>query len=851
MSHSDASLGGEPAQEVELDRHPTQWVEALVQDVRFGFRMLRKSPGFTLVAVLTLALGIGATTAIFTVVDRVLLQPLGYPDPDRIVFMMQTFPQGSSPIISVPKYEVMKEQTRVLEEFCVHDIGNLRVSLTGGDVPEQLRGMHVSADFFRLIGIQLVAGRTFTVDEDVPNGPHLAVIGNGLWRRRFGADPNMVGRSINLDNEPYTVIGVMTPTPSPDFSDVDLYLPIQLDPNTGNQGNYLLAGARLKPGVTIATASAAMKIAAEEYRRKFPNMMDPKQSFAVETTRNVMVSGVRESLLILLGAVGFVLLITCANVANLLLARASLRKREISIRVALGAGRGRIVRQVLTESMLLSLAGGALGLYLGYFGVRALLALNAGDMARPGNIPRIGAHGAGISLDWRVLTFAIAISVLTGVLSGVIPALKASHTDLATTLNESGSRSGAGIRQNKTRSVLAAIEMALAMILLVGAALLIRTFVDLRTVNPGFETHNILTMDMSLGGARFEKTAAVAQLARDGQQRLESLPGVEAAAASCCLPLEGGYGLPFNIEGRPPTNGPYTGGGGWRSVAPGYFEVYRIPLVAGRTFTERDTAAAEPVVVIDESMAKQFWTKGDALGSRITIGKGMGPQFTEPPREVIGIVADVRDGGLNNKPFPEMYVPTPQVSDSLTALDNSIEPMVWLVRTRVEPYSLVTEIQKELRDASGGLAVGNIRTMDQVAEESTARDNFNMKLLTIFAAIALLLAAVGIYGIMAYSVEQRTQEIGIRMTLGAEPEVVQRMIVAQGMLLALIGVVLGVAGGLALTRLMGSLLYGVKPWDPITFAVTAVVLSGVALLACYVPARRASRVDPMVALRYE
>src|ERR1700728_2710925 len=335
MSQRDASLGGELAQEVDQERHGIQWVEALVQDVRFGFRMLRKSPGFTLVAVLTLALGIGATTAIFTVVDRVLLQPLGFPDPDRIVFMMQTFPQGSSPIISIPKYEVMKEQTRVLEEFCVHDIGNLRVSLTGGDVPEQLRGMHVSADFFRLIGIQLVAGRTFTADEDVPNGPHLAVIGNGLWRRRFGADPNMVGRSIDLDNEPYTVIGVMTPTPSPDFSDVDLYLPIQLDPNTGNQGNYLLAGARLKPAVTIAMANAAMKVAAEEYRRKFPNMMNPKQSFAVETTRNVMVSGVRKSLLILLGAVGFVLLIACANVANLLVARASLRKREISIRVSI------------------------------------------------------------------------------------------------------------------------------------------------------------------------------------------------------------------------------------------------------------------------------------------------------------------------------------------------------------------------------------------------------------------------------------------------------------------------------------------------------------------------------------
>jgi putative ABC transport system permease protein len=851
MSQLDARLGGNLAQEIDREDHGPHWVEALLQDVRFGLRILRKSPGFALVAVLTLVLGIGATTAIFTVVDRVLLQPLEYPDSEHVVFMMQTFPQGRSPIISIPKYVLWKGQTRILEEFCVHDIGNLRVSLTGGDVPEQLRGMHVSADFFRLVGIQLVAGRTFTTEEDVPNGPRLAVIGNGLWKRRFGSDASMVGRTIDLDNEPFTVIGVMAPQSSPDFADVDLYLPIQVDPNTANQGNYLFAAARLKPGVTIAMANADMKVAAQEFRRKFPDMMGPKENFEVETVRDVMVSGVRISLLVLFGAVAFVLLIACANVANLLLARASLRKREISLRVALGASRWRIVQQVLTESMLLSLAGGALGMYLGYFGVRALLALNSGDIARPGNIPLIGNNGSALALDWRVLAFTLAISVLTGVLSGVIPALKASHTDLASTLNESGSRSGTGLRQNKTRSVLVAIEMALAMILLVGAALLIRTFMDLRTVNPGFETHNILTMDMSLGGARFEKTAAVAQLEREGQQRLESLPGVDAAAASCCLPLEGGYGLPFNIEGRPLTDGPYTGGGGWRSVAPGYFEVYRIPLVAGRTFTERDSGAAEPVVVIDESMAKQFWPKGDELGARITIGKGMGPQFVEPPREVIGVVADVRDGGLNNKPFPEMYVPTAQVGDSLTALDNGIEPMVWLVRTRVEPHSLITDIQKELRNASGGLAVGNIRSMDQVVEESPARDNFNMKLLTIFAAIALLLAAVGIYGIMAYSVQQRTQEIGIRMTLGAEPEVVQRMIVVQGMLLALIGVVLGVAGSLALTRVMSSLLYGVKPWDPITFVATAALLSVVALIACYVPARRASRVDPMVALRYE
>jgi putative ABC transport system permease protein len=833
------------------ERRSLPWFETLWQDLRFGVRVLRKSPGFAFVALLTMALGIGATTAIFTVVDRVLLQPMAYPEPDRIVFMMQNFPQGNSPIVSIPKYELFIQQTKVLEDFCVHDVGGLRVNLTGGDRPEQLRAMHVSANFFSLVGIPMTSGRPFTAEEDVPNGPRLAVISHGLWQDRFGSDRNILGRTFDLDNDPYTVIGVMAPTTSPDFADVDVYLPIQLDPNSANQGNYLMAGARLKPGVTLATANADLKVATEEFRRKFPDMMVGGQTFGVDTVRDVMVAGVRTSLLVLLGAVGFVLLIACANVANLLLARATLRKREISIRAALGASRTRIARQLLTESVLLAVVGGALGMYVGYFGVRALLALNTGDMSSPGNIPRIGAHGAGIAIDWRVLLFTLVISILAGVFSGLIPAIKASRGDLATTLNESGSRSGTGLRQNKTRSVLVVIEMALAMILLVGAALLIRTFLDLRTVNPGFETHNILTMDMSLASVRFNKTAAVAQLVREGRRRLENLPGVESAAASCCLPLEGGYGLPFNIEGRPPTNGPYTGGGGWRSISPDYFSVFRIPLLRGRAFTELDAAGLPPVVIINQAMARQFWPKGDELGARITIGKGMGPQFDELPREVVGVVGDTRDGGLNNKPFAEMFVPIAQVTDGTTLLGNGILPMTWLIRTHVAPYSLNTEIQSELRSASGGLPVGNVRLMDQVVQQSTARDNFNMKLLSIFAAVALLMAAIGIYGVMAYSVQQRTQEVGIRMALGASPRDVRRMVVLQGMLVTLIGLIVGTGGGLALTRLMRSLLFEVKPWDPLVFVSTAVLLAVVALLACYVPAVRASRVDPLIALRYE
>jgi len=841
---------GEQAAGSSRDRRGLPWLETLLQDVRFGLRMLRKNPGFTTVAVLTLALGIGATTAIFTVVDKVLLQPLAYPDPDRIVVMMQSYTGGTSPIISIPKYMMWREQPQIFQESALYGIpSTLRVNLVGGDQPEQLRATQVSAGFFSLYGVRLAAGRNFTADEDAPGGPPVVVISSGLWRNRYGADPHIVGRTIDLDNTDYTVIGVMAPFYNPDLLLGDMCFPLQADPNSSNQGNDLFGAARLKPGVTLAMAKAATQVIAEQFRRKYPTMMGPKQGFTVETIYEVRLAGVRTSLLVLLGAVGFVLLIACANVANLMLARASLRKREISLRAALGAGRWRIVRQVLTESVLLSLAGGALGIYLGFFGVRSLLAINSGDINRDA-LPRIHTP-ADITLDWRVLLFALVISVLTGVLAGLIPAIKACRVDLMATLNEGSARSGGGIHHNKTRSALVVVEMALAMVLLVGAALLIRTFHDSVSVDPGFQSHDILTMDMSMRGVRFQKTAAVAEIVREGRQRLESLPGVEAVAAACCLPLVGGYGLPFNIEGRPPTDGPYSGGGGWRSVSPDYFEAFHIPLLQGRTFGERDDGAAEPVVVINEALAKQFWPKGDEIGARITIGKGLGPQFVDPAREIVGIVGDVRDNGLNDKPQPTMYVPIAQISDSLTALDATLIPMQWIIHTRVEPHSLASQVERELRIASGGLPVGSVQSMDQVVAHSIAQEEFNMMLLTIFAGIALLLAAIGIYGIMAYSVQQRTQEIGIRMTLGAGPHDVRRMVVTQGMILALVGVMFGVASGLALTRVMRSLLVGVKPWDPLVFVTTAILLSVVALLACYVPARRASRVDPMVALRYE
>jgi putative ABC transport system permease protein len=821
-------------------------METLLQNLRYAFRTLRNSPGFAAVAILTLALGIGANTAIFSVVNAVLLQPLSYPNPDRLVELELTSPQGNGDVTSIPKFNVWREQTDVFDSVAAYDFSGPGINLTGGDRPELIKGIHVSADYFRVFGAPVALGRTFTPEEDRPGGPAVVVISNGLWRNRFGGDPGILNRTIDLGQEPYTIIGVLGPTYTGDPKS-DIWMPLKPDPNSVDQGHYLRATARMKPDVSLAQAQAAMKHAADEFNRKFPGstVMGPGASFTAIPLRDSVIGDVRFGLLLLFGAVGFVLLIACANVANLLMARATIRRREIAIRSALGAGRARLMWQLLTESLLLSLAGGVLGLGLGYVGVRALLAIN------PSDIPRVGEQGASVALDWRVLVFTLLASILTGILFGLLPALSTSRSDINSTLRESGARSGTGLRHNKARAVLVITEMALALVLLVGAALLIRTFGALRGVNPGFDARNVLLMEMSLNGGRFEKATGVDQLEREGRRRIESLPGVTAAAITCCVPLEGGFGLPFTIEGRPLTNGPYHGGATWLTMSPHYFDVFRIPLVSGRVFTDQDNGAAERVVVINQALAKEYWPKGDALGARISIGKGVGPEFDEPPRQIVGIVADVREGALSRPPDQIMYVPFAQVNDGVIALNNRIVPVTWAVRTKLQPFSLSADVQRELREASDGLPVAHVRSMQQVVGESTARNDFYMTLLTIFAGVALLLAAIGVYGLMAYSVQQRTQEIGVRMALGASPQQVRRMVVTQGMQLALVGVVIGVGSALGLTRLMSSLLYGVKPWDPATILLVAVLLSGVTLLATYLPARRASRVDPMVALRYE
>ncbi|MDE3168227.1 MAG: ABC transporter permease [Acidobacteriota bacterium] len=817
----------------------------LLQDLRHSLRAFAKSPGFTAAAVLALTLGIGANTAIFSVVNSVLLKPAPFPNPDRIVFFLNTSPGGSGRGASPAKFQHWREQTAVVEDVSAFRTGV--VNLTGIGFPEQLRSAQVSADFFRLFGAAPFRGRTFSPEEDLPGGDKTVLLSYAFWNRRFAADPSIVGKTIQIGGAPYQVIGIVNP--DFDFRDFgpapDVFTAFQLDPHPTDQGHYFQAAGRLKPGVTLAQARARIQASAEDYRRKYPQVLGPKDGFSVEPLRESMVSNVRSSLWVLAGAVSFVLLIACANVANLLLARAVGRRREIAIRAAIGAGRARIVRQLLTESVLLSLAGAVAGGVLGILGIRALLAVNTADL------PRVGVDGALVTVDWRVLLFTAAAALATGILFGLIPALQSSRPDLASTLKESGGRGGTGFRHNKARTILVVTEVALAAVLLIGSALLIRTSLALGAVQPGFDPTGVLTMRMSLQGPRFATSAGVDQLLRDGLERVRAVPGVLSASATCCVPLEGGYGLPFIIMGRPLTDGPFHGGGGWQTVSPGYFDVFKIPVLRGRVFTERDTAAAEPVVVINQAMARRFWPKADPLDQRIWIGKGVMPQLaSEQPRRIIGIVGDVRGGGLDSDPGPAMYVVQAQVPDAINELNTRLTPMRWVVRTRGNPYLVSAAVQQQIRDVTG-LPVTDVRTMDQIISRSTSRQRFNMLLMTIFGGAALLLAAIGIYGLMAYSVQQRTQEIGIRLALGAGQDAVRTMVVWQGMRLALLGVAAGVGAAFALTRLLSAFLFGVKERDPAAFLNVAAALAAVSLLAVWLPARRATRIDPVVALRYE
>jgi predicted permease len=696
-----------------------------------------------------------------------------------------------------------------------------------------------------LLGARFAVGRTFSAEEDLPNAPKVVVLSKPLWQSRFGSDPQVTGKTMPLNGEPYTIVGVLDDFEFAEFDDVpQVWTLWQFDPNTRETGHYFRVAGRLKPGVSLDQANARLAASAAAFRAKFPTF-GQNASFGVERLSDVLVRGVRTSFLVMAGAVSLVLLIACANVANLLLARATARRREIAIRAAVGGSRWRIIKQLLTESILLSLAGGAFGLVFGWLGIRALLSVNTAGL------PRVGEDGSLVGLDWRVLGFTLGLSLLTGIVFGLIPALQSSKADLTTTLKESSGRSGSGFRQNKMRSILVIVEVALALVLLIGSALLIRTAIALAHVDPGFDVRNVITMRTSMTGAQYARAEDVETVVRNGVERVRALPGVVHASATCCVPLQNGYGLPFNIVGRPPGDEPFHGGGGWYTVSSGYFEVFNIPIKRGRTFRDSDDGRGMPVVIINEAMARQYWPQGDPLNDRLVIGRGGMKEFaTEQERQIIGVVGDTRDGGLNNDPQPLMYIPQAQVPDAANALNVGLRPMAWVVRTAGQPQAMAQAIRDQIRQSTG-LPVTDVETMENIAWSSTSQERFNMWLMSVFGACAVLLAAIGIYGLMAYSVAQRTQEIGIRLALGAQASQVKFMVIRQGMLLAFIGVVIGVAASFGLARFMSTLLFGVEPTDPMVFIGVPALLTAVALAAVWLPARRASGVDPITALRYE
>ena len=827
-----AEFGGiEQVKQAVRDRRAGAAVELFWQDVRFGMRQLRRNPGFTIAAVSALALGIGANTAIFSVVNTVLLKPLTYPNADRMVNFLRPSSLLADNLNNVAEFHFFQRQTAIFKEVVAFDSAGPGFNLTAGR-PEQLHGIHVTEGYFRVYGAPILLGRTFTPQENAPNGGKVVVLSYGLWQRRFGGDPAIVGKSLSLGNESYTVVGVI----GKDFvadPQADLWLPFQFAPNSRDMNHFFYVTGLLQPGITEAQANAQLQAASPEYQREYPNAMEP--SFNIGALRDSIIGDARNSLLMMLGAVALVLLIACANVANLQLARATVRKREFAVRSALGAGRARIARQLLTESVMLSLAGGILGTFLGVFGMRALLAIS------PAGLPRIGEGGSAISVDWHVLGFTVAVSLLTGILFGLFPAFNASRSDLNSALKESGKSSSAGSREGNARSLLVISEISLALVLLIGSALLIRTFVALRTVDSGFDGQNVVTLEMSLNGPRYQTAASVSELVKSGRERLSSVAGVEQAAAAYWLPNDVEDATWFQIVERPIKDHPNRSK--WMSISPGYLSLFRVPVLRGRDFTENDIAGAPRVALVNVAFARQFFPNQDPIGQHLRHGMGVDT--------IVGIVADFHDNGLANSAVPVELVPIAQVPDFYTAAYSDIQPLFWLVRTRDDPYPYIPAITEQLRIASAGFPVAHIRTMDEVMGGSTARQRFNMLLLAIFGAVALLLAAIGIYGLMAYSVAQRTQEMGIRMALGADRERIRKLVVWQGMRLALTGILAGVAASFGLTRLLSTLLFGVRPWDPAVFVLAPFILAAIALLAVWLPAARASNVDPMKALRAE
>jgi putative ABC transport system permease protein len=826
-------------------------MKTLWQDVRYGLRALIRQPGFAAVVVLTLALGIGANTAIFSVVYGVLLRPLPYPQPDRITQISVSY-NGVLDYsgFDARQFDFWKAHS---EPFSyVAATTGVGFNLSSGSQPLRVRALRVSKDYFRVLGVQPMLGREFTKDEDSVSGPDVAILSYGLWKSQFGGDPGILGKSISLDSTPYTVIGVM-PSGFQNVSlqgnsdaSTDLWTTIgQVANSIGGGTNYTVI-ARLKPGVKREQADAYLGIAMTDFTKQFPSQrFSPRDhaSFSAQPLRLMVSLTYRTPLLVLFGAIGFVLLIACVNVANLLMSRAATRTKEIAVRTALGASRSRLFRQLLTESLLLAILGGALGLLFADWGLHLLLSIAPTDLPRASDI----------SLDRWALLFTVLAAFITGILFGLAPAFQSSKVDLNDSLKESVGRATSGAARTRLRSALAVAEIALSLVLLAGAALLIETFANLLHTNPGFDPHPILTLQTWTTGQKFtslpdkptaaQEDASAAQISEFYQRILDkvrSVPGVQSAAVvGAGLPLDygGNVGVWLASEGES-----RAFSSDFRSVTPDYFHTMGTPLLQGRFFTDADSSYSAKVAIINQEFAREKFPHGNPIGQNLSDGD---PEMLQ----IVGVVGDVRTS--IGEPAPAtFFIPLAQDAGDIQAFQAWF-PVSIVVRTAQPPLTLSHAVETAVHDADPDLPIGHIQSMEQILSTSLAFQRFSMILMSIFAALALILAAIGTYGVMAYSIAQRTHEIGIRMALGAEPGDVLRMVIGQGMTLAALGLVIGIAGALAATRLLASQLYAVSASDPVIFIVVAVLLALVALFACWIPARRAAHVDPLIALRYE
>jgi predicted permease len=813
-------------------------LEFVAQDLRYAARTCRRNLSFTVVAVFTLALAVGANTAIFSLVNAVLLRPLPYPDPSRMVWFLTTAPEGSYGSASEAKFNAWRAIPSTFEHVSAFGFPDGIVG--AGDRQVLLLTGEVTADFFALFGGKFQAGRTFSSAEERPAGGRVAVISDRFWTRWFGRG-DAIGRTLQLNHTSYVVIGILQPgldtqtITSAEFGEVDVWVPLQIDPASTNLDASLVVAGRLLPSMSLAEAQARVGAAALELRRRFPGYARAGDGATVQPLQTVLARHDRTPLLVLSGAVCLVLLIACANLANLLLARGVARTRELAMRVALGATRRRIVQQLATESVLLATMGSVVGFVVGRLAINAVIVLTGPT------ITRIGLTVHGVPMDGRVLAFTCAVAIVAVLAFGLVPALMSSRVDVRGRLADAGHGGTSEQGHRRTGGWLTMIETGTAVILLVGAALLIRTFANLGRVQPGFDTHNLVAFQLPYDAQIYRVSEAV-QMTREAEARLGDIPGVASAAASLVVPFSGSNAtLRYVIEGRP-LDGLYHGMDGWRPVSPGYFETLRIPLLRGRTFTEQDSANGPPVIVINQAMADKWWPHGGALGQRISLGKGIGGVWEDvSPREIVGIVANVRDVAPDQAPQPTNYVPIAQVRAPLQ--------LAWLVRTKPDPVALELALESTLRTASRGLPVTMLGQVDSLIARSTSHAALRMWLMGAFALIALFLAAIGVYGVLTYTVRQRTREIGIRMAIGAKPRDVTRMVVMSSLGYSLAGVAGGLVAAVVATRLLTTFLFGISPWDPIAFFAAVAVLTVVAGVAAWIPARRAALVDPLIALR--